>query len=212
MKTFKLHRSRIVHQPITVGCTIRSGSDSGLFLKVVEIIPGDYPVVREMTEWDKDKQVYNSVGKETNWYDRLVVETYAHVKCGLIKLSKKPIRRQGYISSYSPENAQIETTPGADHTHWGYERADAVVIKLTTDQAYEQGRRKRIVNEQYWKNKVKSHANHVKWAKENNRKVHNPEPNYESTMADRLKWDNPYHFDGYPTELAKAWIKGHNAE
>lgn len=212
MKTFKLHRSRIVHQPITVGCTIRSGSDSGLFLKVIEIVPGDYPVVREMTEWDKEKQVYNSTGKETNWYDRLVVETYAHVKCGIMTKPKRPIRRQGYISSYSPENAQIETTPGADHTHWGYERADPVVIKVTTDQAYEQGRRKRIVNEQYWKNKVKSHAQHVKWAKENNRKCGMAKPVYETTMADRLKWDNPYHFDGYPTELATAWIKGHNAE
>jgi len=212
MKTFKLHRSRIVHQPITVGCTIRSGSDSGLFLKVLEIVPNDHPVTRELTKWDKDTKLYVSTGKETNYYDRLVVETYAHVKCGIMTKPKRPIRRQGYVSSYSNEVAQIETTAGADHEYWQYQRADVVLIEMTTAQAYEQGRRKRIVNERYFKNQVKSHAQHVKWAKENNRKCGMAEPVYAECMANRLEWDNPYHFDGYPTELAKAWIKGHNAE
>lgn len=212
MKTFKLHRSRIVHQPITVGCTIRSGSDSGLFLKVLEIVPNDHPITREITKFNKETKMYDTAGKETNYYDRLVVETYAHVKCGILKLSKKPIRRQGYISSYSNETAQIETTAGADHEYWQYQRADIVLIEMTTAQAYEQGRRKRIVNERYFKNQVKGYQRNLKWAAENNRKCGMAKPVYETAMADRVKWDNPYHFDGYPTELATAWIKGHNAE
>lgn len=209
MKTFKLHRSRIVHEPVSVGCTIRSGSDSGLFLKVVDIIPNDYPITRELTKWNKDTKLYETTGKETNFYDRVIVETYAHVKCGICKFSKKPLTREGYISSYSNEVVQVETLPAATHPHWHYDRADMVVIKVTTDQAYEQGKRKRIRNEAYFKNRVKQWHRHIAWCEKEGRKVGLGEPNYQVDMADRVKWDNPYKFEGYDNALSDAWVAGH---
>jgi hypothetical protein len=209
MKTVTLTRSRIKHSPVELGCLLRSGSDSGLFVKVVEIIPNDYPVVRELGKFNKETKKYEVTGKDTQFYDRLVVETYAHVKYGIITMSKRPLRRTGYISSYSNETAQIETQAGSTHDMWRYEVASIKKIKVTTDMAYEQGKRKRVRTEASYRHQVKNQQRHEKWAKEQGKPSNWKAPKHEQYLADRTKWDNPYGFEQYDNALCDAWVAGH---
>ncbi len=217
MKTFKLQRSRIKDSPVEIGCLLRSGSDSGLFVKVLDIVPNDYAHVIKRTEyprkkdgsWDYDNP---TTFKDTQFYDKVVVETYAHVKCGIMTKPKRPSRRVGYISNYSPEHAQIETQAGSTHDLWQYEVATIQEIKVTTDQAYEQGQKKRVRNEAYFKHQTKQHEKYAVHRAESGQANNWEAPKYDSFMADRAKWDNPYGFAQYDNALTDAWLAGHSAD
>ena len=217
MKTVKLTRSRIKHSPVELGCLLRSGSDSGLFVKVLEITPNDYAKVIQRTEYPKlgdGKPDYaNPVEtKDTRFYDKLVVETYAHVKCGVMEKPKRPKRRIGYISDYNTEVAYIETQAGSTHDTWQYQVAEIVTIKVTTDQAFVQGQRKRVRNEAYFKYQQGQQEKYAKHREESGTTSNWNPPNYDSFMADRAKWDNPYGFAQYDNALTDAWLAGHNAD
>jgi hypothetical protein len=217
MKTVKLTRSRIKHSPVEVGCLLRSGSDSGLFVKVLEIVPNDYTKVLTRHDYPRNKDGSHdydnpTTTKETQIYDKVVVETYAHVKCGVMEKPKRPKRRIGYISDYNTEVAYIETQAGSTHDTWQYQVAEIVAIKVTTDQAYIQGQQKRVRNEAYFKHQVKQREKYVQYRKENDMQQNWNPLDYDSFMADRAKWDNPYGFAQYDNALTDAWLAGHTAD
>jgi hypothetical protein len=217
MKTFKLTRSRIKHSPVEVGCLLRSGSDSGLFVKVLEITSNDYTKVLTHHDYKRNKDGtvnYDNptTRKETKFYDKLVVETYAHVKCGIMEKPKRPMRRIGYISDYNAEVAYIETQAGSTHDTWQYQVAEIVAIKVTTDQAYAQGQQKRVRNEAYFKHQIRQHEKYAQHREESGQANNWEKPKHDSFMADRAKWDNPYGFAQYDNALTDAWLAGHNAD
>lgn len=217
MKTVKLTRSRIKHSPVEVGCLLRSGSDSGLFVKVLEITPNDYTKVLTHHDYPRNKDGTHdydnpTTRKETQIYDKVVVETYAHVKCGIMDKPKRPMRRIGYISDYNTEVAYIETQAGSTHDTWQYQVAEIVAIKVTTDQAYAQGQQKRVRNEAYFKHQQRQQEKYAKHREESGQASNWNPPTYDSFMADRAKWDNPYGFAQYDNALTDAWLAGHNAD
>lgn len=211
MAKFKLRRSRILHEPIKVGSLLRSSSDSGRFVTVVEIIPGDYPIVRTHYNYPEvgGKRDYDNpkVTHTTDHHDRIVVENHSVVNWGHQSFPKRKTRRSGYISPYSNESAQIETMRGSSHDLWEYNRADVATIVLSSDQVMGQGERARASAEKRVQSQMEGVARTNEYCKENGRDLMEV-PNPADLLREQRNYQNPYKGNRYAPELAKLWRKG----
>lgn len=213
MANFKLRRSRIVHEPIKVGSLLRSSSDSGKFVKVVELVPGDYPKVLESSRTyptlpDGTMDYSNpDIKYVTEHYDRIVVENHSQINWGQETFPKRKTRRQGYIMPYSNEAANIQTSKGADHEYWGYENAKPQTIVMSTKRVMAQGQRARAAAEIRVANQIQGVERSNEWASENGRTTVEI-PTKAALLREQRTYQNPYRFNRYSPELRKLWNKG----